>query len=232
MRLTLARALVAVALLGVACNKPAPPPPPAATDLKTDDDKTLYALGMMLGRNVTPLHLTAPEMEIVKKGLDDIVNGKTGVVDLQVYGPKVQQFAQGRISAGAQVEKAHSAAYEDAAAKEAGAIKTPSGLIIKTLTPGNGPSPVATDVVSVHYEGKLTDGTVFDSSLKRGQPTEFPLNGVIPCWTEALQRMKVGEKARLVCPASLAYGDKTMGQIPAGATLTFEVQLLEIKGKK
>jgi FKBP-type peptidyl-prolyl cis-trans isomerase FkpA len=86
--------------------------------------------------------------------------------------------------------------------------------------------------VSVHYEGKLIDGTVFDSSLKRGQPAEFGLNGVIPCWTEGLQKMKVGEKAKLVCPAGIAYGERGNGQIPAGATLTFEVELLGIKGKK
>jgi len=230
MRRSFVPTVAAVALLTWACAKPAPPPP--ALELKTEDDKTLYALGMLLGRNVTPLHLTAAELDVVKKGLEDTANGKTAQVDLQTYAPKVQQLAQTRMAAGALAEKARSGSYEDAAAKEAGAVKTPSGLVFRSLTPGNGASPAATDVVSVHYEGKLIDGTVFDSSLKRGQPVEFPLNGVIPCWTEALQRMKVGEKAKLVCPASIAYGERAMGQIPAGATLTFEVQLLGIKGKK
>lgn len=222
--------LAAVALLAGACTKPAPPPP--AVEIKTEDDKTLYALGMMLGRNVAPLRLSAAELEMVKKGLEDTANGKAGQVDLPTYGPKVQQLAQARLAAGAQAEKARSSAYEEAAAKEAGAVKTPSGLIVRTLTPGTGPSPADTDTVSVHYEGKLTDGTVFDSSLKRGQPAEFMLNSVIACWREGLQRMKVGEKAKLVCPASIAYGDRAMGQIPPGATLTFEVELLGIKGKK
>jgi len=231
MRRTFLPTLAALALLAGACGKPAAPPPAAGT-LKTEDDKTLYALGMLLGRNVTPLHLTAAELAVVEMGLQDAAAGKKEQVDLQVYAPKVQQFAQSRMSAGAQAEKARSSAYEDAAAKEAGAVKTPSGLIFRSLTPGKGPSPLATDMVSVHYEGKLIDGTVFDSSVKRGQPAEFPLNGVIACWTEALQKMKVGEKAKLVCPAGIAYGEKAMGQIPAGATLTFEVELLGIKGKQ
>jgi FKBP-type peptidyl-prolyl cis-trans isomerase len=226
--------LAAMALLAGACDKPAPSPSPspAAGELKTEDDKTLYALGVMLGRNVTPLRLSSAELELVKKGLEDTAHGKTPLVDLQAYGPKVQQLAQARMAAGAQAERQRSASYEDAAAKEAGAVKTASGLIIRTLTPGKGASPADTDTVSVHYEGKLIDGTVFDSSVQRGEPAEFPVKGVIACWTEALPRMKVGEKAKLVCPAGIAYGDRAMGKIPAGATLTFEVELLGIKGKK
>jgi len=108
-------------------------------------------------------------------------------------------------------------------------VKTASGLIFRTLSPGAGASPKATDVVKVHYEGSFIDGTVFDSSIKRGEPTQFPLNGVIKCWAEALQRMRVGEKARLLCPAGIAYGDKGRPPtIPPGATLVFEVELLEI----
>jgi FKBP-type peptidyl-prolyl cis-trans isomerase FkpA len=241
MRRRLVPTLAALALAGAACNKPAAKPP-AATELKTEDEKTMYALGLLMGRDVARLHLSAPELEAVKKGLDDSASGRTAAVDLQVYGPKVQKLAQERMAAGAkadqekmaadaQAEKARSLGYEEAAAKEPGAVKTASGLIFRSLEPGKGPSPSASDQVSVHYEGKLIDGTVFDSSLKRGQPAEFPLNGVIPCWTEGLQKMKVGGKARLVCPAEIAYKDRSMGHIPAGATLTFEVQLLGIKGK-
>jgi FKBP-type peptidyl-prolyl cis-trans isomerase FkpA len=229
MRRTYVSSLAAVALLTAACAKPAPPP---AAELKTEDDKTLYALGIILGRNVVPLHLNAAELAVVQKGLEDTATSKTSQVDLQAYGPKVQQWAQARMAAGAQAEKTRSAAYEEAAAKEEGAVKTPSGLVFKTLTPGKGASPAATDTVSVQYEGKLTDGTVFDSSQQHGgKPAEFPVNGVIACWTEALQRMKVGEKARLVCPAALAYGDRPTGKIPPGSTLTFEVELVGIKGK-
>ena len=116
------------------------------------------------------------------------------------------------------------------AAAEKGAVKTASGMVYRSLTEGKGASPKETDVVRVHYKGTLPDGKEFDSSYKRGQPTEFPLNRVIKCWTEGVQRMKVGGKAKLTCPPSLAYGDKGAGgTIPPNATLQFEVELLAIK---
>jgi FKBP-type peptidyl-prolyl cis-trans isomerase FkpA len=117
----------------------------------------------------------------------------------------------------------------DKAAAEPGAIRTPSGLVYRELTPGNGESPSPTDMVKVNYRGTLTNGTEFDSSYKRNEPAQFPLNRVIPCWTEGLQKMKVGGKSRLVCPASLAYGEQgSPPSIPGGATLIFEVELLGI----
>src|SRR5437773_2582080 len=107
--------------------------------------------------------------------------------------------------------------------------KTPSGAVVTTLKPGTGASPTATDKVKVHYHGTLTDGTVFDSSVQRGEPITFPLSGVIKCWTEGVQQMKVGGKSRLVCPADTAYGDRgAPPKIKPGATLVFEVELLEI----
>ena len=119
-----------------------------------------------------------------------------------------------------------------AAAKEAGAVTTASGLVYRSLADGNGASPTASDRVKVHYRGTFPDGREFDSSYKRGTPIEFPLNGVIACWTEGVQRMKVGGKARLTCPASIAYGSRGAGGvIPPNATLQFEVELLGINGK-
>ncbi len=116
------------------------------------------------------------------------------------------------------------------AAAEKGAVKTLSGMVYRSLTEGSGPSPKETDVVRVHYKGTFPDGKEFDSSHKRGQPTEFPLNRVIKCWTEGVQLMKVGGKAKLTCPPSLAYGEKGAGgTIPPNATLQFEVELLAIK---
>ena len=107
--------------------------------------------------------------------------------------------------------------------------KTASGIVITILTEGSGASPMATDTVKVHYRGTLIDGKEFDSSYKRGQPTSFPLKGVIPCWTEGVQALKVGGKAKLQCPSQLAYGTRGIsGVIPPDATLTFEIELLEI----
>ena len=119
-----------------------------------------------------------------------------------------------------------------AAAKESGAQVTKSGLVYRSLKDGAGSSPAATERVKVHYKGSFPDGREFDSSYKRGEPTEFPLNGVIPCWTEGVQLMKTGGKAKLTCPASIAYGQRGAGGvIPPNATLVFEVELLAINGK-
>jgi len=115
------------------------------------------------------------------------------------------------------------------AAKEAGPVTTASGLIYQSLKEGSGASPTATDMVKVHYRGTLPDGKEFDSSYARGEPAEFPLNRVIKCWTEGVQRMKVGGKAKLVCPPAIAYGERGAGGvIPPNATLNFEVELLAI----
>ena len=120
-------------------------------------------------------------------------------------------------------------AYLDKASAERGAKRTASGLVYRELRPGTGATPTATDVVKVHYRGTLTDGKEFDSSYKRNSPASFPLNRVIPCWTEGVAMMKVGGKAQLVCPSSIAYGDRgSPPVIPGGATLVFEVELLGI----
>lgn len=226
------RILLCVFTLATALSAPgcqaATQAPPATAALQTEDQKTLYALGLMLGRNLTAFGLTPAELDVVKRGISDAVGGKTTEVDLQTYGPKVQEMHRTRVASRAEAEKKKSEAYLETAAKEQGATKTSSGLIYTTVKAGAGASPAATDKVKVHYKGTLLDGTEFDSSIKRGQPAEFPLNAVIPCWTEGVQKMKVGEKAKLVCPSSIAYGDQGQGTIPGGATLTFEVELIEI----
>jgi FKBP-type peptidyl-prolyl cis-trans isomerase FkpA len=124
---------------------------------------------------------------------------------------------------------ADSKAFLDKAAAEPGAQKTASGLVYRVITAGTGASPKATDTVKVHYRGTLINGKEFDSSYARNEPAEFPLNMVIPCWTEGVQLMKVGGKSRLVCPANIAYGERgAPPDIPGGATLVFEIELLGI----
>lgn len=124
---------------------------------------------------------------------------------------------------------AHAQASAPAAAKqEPGTVVTPSGLIYQSLAEGKGASPAAEDTVQVHYRGTFPDGKEFDSSYKRGQPASFPLNRVIKCWTEGVQKMKVGGKAKLVCPPAIAYGERGGGPIPPNATLNFEIELLDI----
>jgi len=221
--------LCALVMALCACSNKGTAASSAPVTLETEDQKTLYALGLWMGGQVKVFNLTPEELALVKKGLDDSVAGTKPQVEFTAYQQKLNELAQARRAAGATATKTKGKEYLDAAAKEAGATVLPSGVVYKTIKPGTGASPAATATVKVHYHGKLPDGTVFDSSVDRGQPTEFALNGVIPCWTEGVQKMKVGEKARLVCPPEVAYGDGGQGPIPPGSTLDFEVELLEIK---
>lgn len=212
----------------------APTPRPAApkaggVTLVTDEEKEVYALGLSVYRSLGEFDLSPAEVEIVKQALSDAAQNKPAE-DIATWGPKLETFASARTSRVTSREKAASAAYLAKAASEPGAVKTDSGLIYKEDRPGTGISPKATDTVKVNYRGTLTDGTEFDSSYKRNMPAEFPLNGVIKCWTEGVQKMRIGGKAKLVCPSDLAYGDQGRPSIPGGATLIFEVELLEVSG--
>ena len=219
--------LVATLIIPAACAKQ--PAAATAPKLVTDDDKTLYALGVLMSRNLEAFSLTQQEIELVKSGLEDGALGKPAQVDAEKMGENVQNLYKKRMEAMVQKDKDAGTAFLTKAAAEAGATKTASGIVIKTITPGTGASPAATDEVKVHYEGTLVNGKVFDSSIKRGEPATFPLNGVIPCWTEAVQTMKVGGKARIVCPSELAYGERgSPPQIRPNNTLVFQVELLEI----
>jgi FKBP-type peptidyl-prolyl cis-trans isomerase FkpA/FKBP-type peptidyl-prolyl cis-trans isomerase FklB len=201
----------------------------AAQEVSTDEQKTLYAIGLAISQSLSTFTLSPAELELVKAGLTDGVLKKEPKVDLQTYGPKIQELQRTRSAAVAATEQKSAKAYLEKAAAEKGATKTASGLVITTVKPGTGEAPKATDKVKVHYHGTLIDGTVFDSSVQRGQPATFPLNGVIKCWTEGVQLMKVGGKSKLVCPAEIAYGDRgAPPRIRPGATLVFEVELLEI----
>jgi FKBP-type peptidyl-prolyl cis-trans isomerase FkpA/FKBP-type peptidyl-prolyl cis-trans isomerase FklB len=200
--------------------------------LETEDEKTIYALGLLLSDSLKAYNLSPAELEILKAGLMDGALQKEPKVKAQDYRQKLQQLAQSRAAAIAEKEKKEAVSFLEQAAKEKGAVKTESGLIYVEIKPGDGASPKETDRVKVHYHGTLRDGTVFDSSVDRGSPATFPLNRVIKCWTEGVQKMKVGGKSKLICPSDIAYGDRgAPPKIKPGAPLVFEVELLSVEAE-
>ena len=221
------RLIVSVLFLSLAASARAEDP----KDLKTEDDKTLYSIGVLIARQLEVFNLAPAEMELVKRGLADAATpGKKPLAEPEAYQQKINQLAQARMKVSADKQKEKSKEFLENAVKEKGAEKTASGLIYLSLKEGPGAQPKETDAVKVHYTGTLIDGKVFDSSVKRGEPAEFQLNQVIKCWTEGVAKMKVGGKAKLVCPSAIAYGDAGRPPtIPGGATLVFEVELLDVK---
>jgi FKBP-type peptidyl-prolyl cis-trans isomerase FkpA len=197
---------------------------------QTDDQKTLYAIGAVVAKQLEVFNLSPAEFAMVKHGIEDVAAGKKPAVEPEAYQQKINQLAQARMKVTADKQKEQSKDFLEKAAKEKGAQKTASGLVFVPIKEGTGAQPKETDTVKVHYTGTLIDGKVFDSSVKRGQPAEFPLNQVIKCWTEGVAKLKVGGKAKLICPSAIAYGDEGRPPtIPGGATLVFDVELLDIK---
>ena len=219
------KAPTAAASAPSAAAKPTKPAGPAMSD----EDKTLFAIGEILSASVKPFALREAEMRQVQAGFASGMRGKQSNVDIDTYRPKIQALLTSRVAAATEKTKADGKAYRAKAAAAKGAVTTPSGIIINTLNAGSGDSPAADDEVEVQYEGKLVDGAVFDSSIKRGKPATFKLNAVVPCWTEGLQHMRLGGKSTLVCPPELAYGENGRPPaIPGGSTLVFQVQLMKI----
>jgi FKBP-type peptidyl-prolyl cis-trans isomerase len=201
----------------------------AGPELKNEEQKTVYALGLSIAQSLGAFALTPGEIELVSAGIRDGL-ANTPKVEVGQYNPQIKDLAQKRAAAVAEIEKKDSVAFLEKIGKEKGAEKTASGLIYIPVQAGSGAAPKATDTVKVHYKGTLRDGSVFDSSIERGQPASFPLNRVVPCWTEGLQKMQVGGKAKLACPSNLAYGDRgAPPKIKPGAALLFEVELLSIE---
>ena len=196
--------------------------------------KVLYALGALVAQR-TPLAqagLNEEELTEVMVGFMDATLNRPLKVPTAEAMPKVDQFLKERQKQRAEEEKGKGSKYLADQAAAPGAKKTASGLIYFETTPGTGAQPAPTDTVKVHYKGTLVNGTEFDSSYKRGTPAEFPLSGVIKCWTEGVAMMKVGGKAKLVCPPDIAYGERGAGgSIPPNSVLNFEVELIGINGK-
>jgi FKBP-type peptidyl-prolyl cis-trans isomerase len=212
----------------VACAAGLLPSPSSAEETKrTEDEAAIYAFGVRVARDMQSLQITEEELRLLQTGMNDYYAGKAKPDPADI--PKLQAFQRARFQAALEAEKAESDKFLAAQAAAKGATKLPSGIVFFEVAKGEGRSPSVSDRVRVTYKGTLRDGTEFDSNLSKTDPAELPLNGVIPCWREALQRMKPGGKARFVCPAAVAYGDA--GQPPnikPGAALQFEVELLAV----
>jgi FKBP-type peptidyl-prolyl cis-trans isomerase len=203
---------------------PATPEPP-----KPDTDKALKTIGNVWGKNLNSWNLTDAERDKVFAAMREGMANPGKVKMDQPAMENANRFVQTRSEAKAEADKKKGAEYVAQQAKAKGAIKTEGGAIVLPMKEGTGASPGPTDKVKVHYTGTLLNGSVFDDSRERKQPAEFTLNGVVPCWTQALQKMKVGGRAKIVCPSDLAYGPRGMPpNIPPNSALTFDVELLDV----
>jgi FKBP-type peptidyl-prolyl cis-trans isomerase FkpA/FKBP-type peptidyl-prolyl cis-trans isomerase FklB len=206
----------------------------AAPEPTTDEQKTFYALGLAINNSLSNFNLSEPEFELVKSGIADGFFKRPPKVDLKAFGLKISELQQARASVIAEAEKKVGAAFLAKAATEPGAKKTESGAILITIKEGNGATPKIADIVKLHYLGTLVDGTVFDDSAKQGgNPATLRVNEMSKCWVEGIQQIKVGGKSKLVCPSNLGYRDKGLPPlIKPGATLVFEIALLEVEVPK
>jgi FKBP-type peptidyl-prolyl cis-trans isomerase FkpA len=195
---------------------------------KTDDERAIYTIGFLMGKNVSAFNMSPAEAKIIQAGLGDAILGAPPKVDVRFYQPRVNEVLSKRLEGAAVKEKEKGRAFTEKFVKENKPQAIPGGgWYLETLA-GTGAIPAKTDTIKAHYRGTTTDGAEFDSSYSRGAPTEFSLTAVIPCWTNGISMMKVGGKAKLVCPSDVAYGDQGRSGIKGGATLIFEVELVEI----
>lgn len=195
-------------------------------------DEVLYAVGLSVARQLGELQslLSKDEMRQVTKAMSaKLVGEEDPNFDWVTYGPQVETLLMERTQQVKESTEAAAQGFRAGAASEPGAVTTSSGLIFKSLTEGSGATPQPGQMVTAHYTGALTDGTVFDSSVARGEPLTFPLEGVIKGWQEGLQLMKEGGSAKLTIPSDLAYGDQGTGPIAPGSTLVFEVELIKVE---
>ena len=197
--------------------------------LKTEMDTVSYSLGVNIGNNLKGQGFGDINIAAMMKAMEDVMGDKTLSISEEEANTLIQAYFASMMEKKATEGRSAGEAFLAENAKKAGVTTTASGLQYEVLTMGEGAKPVATDKVTVHYHGTLTDGKVFESSVDRGEPASFPLNGVITGWTEALQLMPGGSKFRIFLPSDLAYGERGAGQlIGPHATLIFEVELLSI----
>jgi FKBP-type peptidyl-prolyl cis-trans isomerase FklB len=212
-------------LLGIFCFSAV-----EAQGLKTQKDSISYSLGVLIGQNLNKQGLTDIDVALFSKALQDALAGKPTLIQAPAANKCVNDFTAKEKEANKQKAMVEGTAFLAKNAERPEVITLPSGLQYEVITEGTGPTPKSTDKVKVHYTGKLINGTVFDSSVERGEPIVFPVTGVIPGWIEALQLMKVGSKWKLYIPQNLAYGERGAGaQIGPFSTLVFDVELLGIE---
>ncbi|EOJ8646253.1 FKBP-type peptidyl-prolyl cis-trans isomerase [Vibrio parahaemolyticus] len=244
--------LAATVMLAVGCQKEETKPEAApqaeqvqaetgkAVHFKTDDDKAAYAIGVSFANYLSTSIEKPSEIginlnkDLVLKGIEDVFKGNAELNEeetraaLESLDKRVAEKMQAQAAAAKKAGDDFRAEFE----KQEGVVKTDTGLLYQVITPAEGEKPKDTDTVQVHYKGTLIDGTQFDSSYDRGEPATFPLNRVIPGWTEGVQLMPVGSKFKFVIPPELAYGDQDTPSIPANSTLVFEVELLKVENDK
>jgi len=209
------------------CNKPATSGYSGAP--ANLNDSVSYALGINIGENLKQSGFETLNAEALAKAINEIYNGDSTLFTAEVAGQIINDFMAKQSEVKVQGAKQEGIDFMANNAAKEGVTVTASGLQYEVLTAGSGKSPVATDLVTVHYHGTLIDGTVFDSSVERGEPASFPLNGVIPGWTEGLQLMQEGGKTRFYIPSELAYGDRAASElIGPGSTLIFDVELIKV----
>lgn len=197
--------------------------------LKTGLDSLSYALGMSLSKFYKEQGAKSLNTALVTKAINDFFKGTKPLLNEEQINMSISNYLQKLKAEKAMVNKKEGQAFLAANKTKPGVVTLPSGLQYQVVKEGTGPKPLLTDKVKCHYHGTLIDGTVFDSSIDRGQPIDFPVNGVIKGWVEALQLMPVGSKWKLFIPSDLAYGDNQAGpKIKPGSTLIFDVELLEI----
>lgn len=245
--------LVALAVPAVAADAPKPAPaktetakpaaPKAAAKeaYKNEDDRILYTMGFLMARNVSPFHLTAAELKVLQAGLADSAQMKAPTVDVRFYQSRVNEYLMKRLEMARAAEVAKNKPYIDknkpkglawtkrwAEATGGKAIALPNGAYYLEKKAGTGPTPSKVATIKANYRGTYEDGTEFDSSYKRGEPTAFSLAGVIPCWTDGFPLIKVGGSGELMCPGDASYGDVWHNEIEPATALHFDVELVEI----